>query len=76
MTQGGPIIAITMAAVAAADEHYIYLYLICILLDRLCVDGIDGENILDEETATAVAVGVSVIEHWSTVSGIAAVWSG
>ena len=31
----------------------------------------DGENIPDEEIAAAVAVGASVIEHWSTVSGIA-----
>ena len=40
------------------------------------VDGMDGENITDEEIAAAVAVGASVIEHWSTVSGIiAVVWS-
>ena len=37
-----------------------------------------GENIPvpDEEVAAAVAVGASVIEHWSIVSGIAVVWSG
>ena len=30
----------------------------------LCVDGIDGENILDEEiAAAAVVVGASVVEH-------------
>ena len=33
----------------------------------------DGENIRDEEIAAAVAVGASVIEHWSTVSGVAVV---
>ena len=54
------------------------LYLTCIIPDPLliCVDGINGENIPDEEIAAAVAVGASVIEHWSTVSGIAVVWSG
>ena len=40
------------------------------------MDGMDGEHIPDEEIAAAVAVGASVIEHWSTVSGIAVVWSG
>ena len=37
----------------------------------------DGENITDEDiAAAAVAVGASVIEHWSTtVSGIAVLWS-
>ena len=40
------------------------------------MDGMDDENIPDEEIAAAVAVGASVVEHWSTVSGIAAVWSG
>ena len=35
---------------------------------------IDGENIPNEKIAAAVAVGASVIEHWSTVSGIAVVW--
>ena len=39
------------------------------------MDGIDGENILDEEIAAAVAVGASVFELWSTVSGIDVVWS-
>ena len=39
-------------------------------------DWMNGENILDEEISAAVAVGASVIEHWSTVSGIAVVWSG
>ena len=34
----------------------------------------DGGNIPDEETAAAVAVGASVIVHWSTVSVIAVVW--
>ena len=46
------------------------------LPDHLCVDGVDGENIPDEEISSAVAVGGSVIEHWSTVSSIAVVWSG
>ena len=36
----------------------------------------DVENIPDEEIAAAVAVGASGIEHWSTLSGIAVVWSG
>ena len=36
----------------------------------------DGENIPDEEISAAVAVGASVIEHWSIVSSIAVVWSG
>ena len=36
---------------------------------------IDGENIPDEEIAAAVAVGARVLELWSTVSGIAVVWS-
>ena len=36
----------------------------------------DGENIPDEGIAAAGAVEASVIEHWSTVSGIAVVWSG
>ena len=36
----------------------------------------DGENIPDEEISAAVAVGASMIEHWSTVSSIAVVWSG
>ena len=36
----------------------------------------DGESIPDEEIAATVAVGASVIEHRSTVSGIAVVWSG
>ena len=35
----------------------------------------DGENIPGEEIAAAVALGASVIEHLSTVSGIAVVWS-
>ena len=39
------------------------------------MDGIDGENMPDEEIAAAVAVGASVIEHRPTVSGIAVVWS-
>ena len=37
----------------------------------LCVNGIDGEKIPDEEISAAVAVGASVIEHWFVV-----VWSG
>ena len=40
------------------------------------MEGIDGENIPDEEIAATVAVGASVIEHWYTASGIAVVWSG
>ena len=52
------------------------LYLTCVRPDHLCVDGVDGENIPDEDIAVAVAVGASVIEHWSTVSGIAVFWSG
>ena len=40
------------------------------------MDGMDGENIPDEEIAAAVAVGASVIEHWFTVFGSAVVWSG
>ena len=37
----------------------------------------DGENIPVEEISAAVAVGVRVIEHRSTVvSGIAVVWFG
>ena len=35
-----------------------------------CMDRMDGEN------GAAVAVGASVIEDWSTVSGLAVVWSG
>ena len=35
------------------------------------MDEIDGERIPDEEITAAVAVGASVIEHWSTVFGIA-----
>ena len=42
----------------------------------MCGDGMDAENKLDEEIAAAVAVGASVIEHGSTVCGIAVVWSG
>ena len=38
------------------------------------MDGIDGETMLDEEIVAAVAVGASVFELWSTVSGIAVVW--
>ena len=30
----------------------------------------DGENIPDEEISAAVAVGASVIEHWSAVSSV------
>ena len=41
-----------------------------------CVHGKDGQNILDEEIAATVAVGTSVFELGSTVSGIAAVRSG
>ena len=52
------------------------LYLTCILLDHMYVDGVDAENIPDADIAVAVAVGASVIEHWSTVSGIAVFWSG
>ena len=54
------------------------LYLIYILLpDPLCVDGMDGENIPDEEiAAAAVTVAANMIEYWSTASGIAVVWSG
>ena len=48
----------------------------CKLSDHLCVDRMDDENIPHEEIAAAVAVGASVIEHWSTVSGIDVVWSG
>ena len=33
----------------------------------------DGENIPDEEITAAVAVGASLIEHWSTISVIAVV---
>ena len=44
--------------------------------DHLCVDGMDGENIPDEEISAAVTFGASVIEHWPTVSGIAVIWSG
>ena len=40
------------------------------------MDGMDDENISDEEIAAVVAVEASVLEHWSTVSGIAAVWPG
>ena len=37
------------------------------LPDHPFVDGIYGENLPDEEiAAAAVAVGASVIEHWST----------
>ena len=36
----------------------------------------DGENTPDEEIVAAMAVGASVVEHWSAVSGIAVVWSG
>ena len=36
----------------------------------------NGENIPDEEMAALVTVGANAIEHWSTVTGIAAVWSG
>ena len=35
----------------------------------------DGENIPDEEITAAVAVGASVIEHWSTLYP-ASLWSG
>ena len=53
------------------------LYLTCKLPGHLCVDEMDGKNIPDEEIAAAAgAVGASVIEHWSTVSDIAVVWSG
>ena len=31
----------------------------------------DGENIPDEEIAAAVVVEASVIEHWSTIFGLA-----
>ena len=41
------------------------------------IDGMDGENILtDEEITAAVAIGASVIKHWSTVFDIAVVWAG
>ena len=46
------------------------------LPDHLCVDGMDGENIPDEEIAAAGAAGASVIEHRCIVSGIAVVCSG
>ena len=49
------------------------LYLTCKLPDHLCVDGIDGKDIPDEEITPAVALGASVFEQWSTVSGIAVV---
>ena len=52
------------------------LYLTCKLPRHLCMDGMGGKNIPDEEIAAAVAVGASMIEHWSTVSDIAVVWSG
>ena len=48
------------------------LYLTCKLPDHL----MDGDNIPDEEIEAAMAVGTSLIEQWSTVSGIAVVWSG
>ena len=35
----------------------------------------DGEDIPDEDITATVAVGASVIELWSTVSGIAVVCS-
>ena len=38
--------------------------------------GMDDENIPDDEIAAAVAVEARVFELWSTVSGIAVVWSG
>ena len=44
------------------------MYLTCIIPDHLlCVDGMNGEKIPDEEIAAAVTVGASVIEHWSTL---------
>ena len=53
------------------------LYLTRVLPDHLmCVDEMDDEDIPDEKIVAAVAVGASIIEHWSTVSGIATVWSG
>ena len=74
MPKEDQIAATAMVAVAAADEHYDNR---CIQPNHLCVDGIDGEDILDEEIAAAVAIGASVFELcWSTVSGIAVVWSG
>ena len=49
------------------------LYLTCKLPGHLRVDGMDDENIPDEEIAAAVAVKASGIEQWSTVSGISVV---
>ena len=52
------------------------LYLTCVLVDHLCLDGMDSENVPGEEIAAAEAVGASVVEHWFTVvCGIAVVWS-
>ena len=66
-----------MAAVAAATEHYDDHRISPVYYpNHLCADGMDGENISEEEIAGAVAVGASVIEHWSTIFSIAVVWSG
>ena len=65
------------AAVCSSHGRAPRLYhLTCKLPGHLCLDGMDGKNIPDEEIAAAGAVGASMIEHWSTVSDIAVVWSG
>ena len=46
-----------MPVVSAADEHYMIVSDLCILLDHLCVGGMDGENIPDEEISAAMAIG-------------------
>ena len=77
--QGGPhssIIYYCLGHRSSSRGQALQLYLTCKLPGHLCMDGMDGENIPNEEIAAAVAVGASVIEHWSTVSGIAVVWSG
>ena len=66
MTKEDQITVTAIAAVAAADEDYD-----CIL--PVCERDEWRKHIPDEEIAAAVAVGASVIKHWSTVSGIAAV---
>ena len=52
------------------------LYLTCILPDHLCVDGMDGENIPDEDIAAVGAVGAIVIEHCRSTLYPASLWCG
>ena len=63
MPKEDKITATAIAGRRSSRGRALRLYLTCIIPDHLCVDGMGGENIPDEEIAAAVAMGANVIER-------------